>query len=65
MSDINLKDCPFCGGKAYFGTYDMYSHVELYVYCNMCEVSTVSLYFTWYTEDEKKQQLAENWNTRC
>lgn len=40
-SDMELKPCPFCGGKAKIGTktFDIFN-VAAYVYCSRCGAKT-------------------------
>ena len=38
MTEIKLKPCPFCGGKAEFGTNPFYRTIR--VYCSKCKAAS-------------------------
>lgn len=67
MSEINLKPCPFCGGRVgifEYGKSKMKSQFE--AECNFCHIAMRSASFC----SEKERQLAlkwlvENWNRRA
>ena len=71
MSDIILKPCPFCGGKARFGIVEYAARGESpreneggeYIECtdNRCLVSTMLIF---PTKTDAKPLLAEKWNRR-
>ena len=56
MNEVELKSCPFCGGKAELLTYDWgYSVREYWVYCGCgCELK----------KKHSKEEAIEDWNTR-
>jgi hypothetical protein len=55
MNDLNLKKCPFCGGKAEFAETSVY-----WVRCSneQCEAETTN------GENGTKEEAAEIWNRR-
>jgi hypothetical protein len=69
MNDIELKSCPFCGGKAVLKTstqYDGQCHYTVkYIECNECYIQTNKRicdgYYGAYCSDE---EIAEIWNSR-
>ena len=58
MSDVNLKPCPFCGGKADFD-YDDSGYN--WVFCKKCGVSTDT---RMHDHEDARLRLSEDWNQR-
>lgn len=58
--DVELKPCPFCGGKAKLMHYKIKSDDWWYVACEACEVALDPLYFG----EQDKEQAIERWNKR-
>ena len=56
MSEIELKSCPFCGGKAEI-MQTAESYPNGYIQCSVCGVSTISV--------PNPENLSELWNTRA
>ena len=64
MGEINLKPCPFCGGKAEFFNY---KHRHLYIRCLRCyaEPYVEFIVSTGKSEEDALKNLAEKWNRRA
>ena len=68
MSEIKLKPCPFCGGKAYYRTP---THLKgtafdvMTVECKQCGASPYAVeVYEYDTEENKRKAIAEFWNRR-
>lgn len=66
---INLKPCPFCGGKAELDSRRFYRNIktgslatEMAVYCLSCDADMSVC--TTDVPDIQPEQMAEKWNTR-
>lgn len=80
MNEIELKPCPFCGGKAMFRTVNNYSTnycvgVTFEVKCSDCGIRIPKSYNTTFSlkedtgelnalQDERKTAI-EDWNRRA
>ena len=69
MSEIELKPCPFCGGKANVGVDDFNN--KYLVMCGECGVMMgisleigVEIINGWTAEFESAELAIENWNRR-
>lgn len=57
MLEINLKPCPFCGGKAEKRTFINSAGVYVYrVYCPQCQIGTM--------KHNSMKRACEIWNRR-
>ena len=54
MSDMKLRECPFCGGEAYLSDYS----TKPYAYCNTCGASMPDRHQT-------EAEAIEAWNRRA
>jgi len=61
MSDLNLKPCPFCGGKAVLSEAEECGQQAYVVSCNQCLASSQVRYALMEPVD---QFLTEAWNMR-
>lgn len=60
MKNMQIKPCPFCGGKAYSHKSNRFNW---YVFCHECCISTDGMML--YGERPKSEQQAiDFWNTR-
>lgn len=78
MSEIELKPCPFCGGKAVFfvkshTTSEMKSYWRIGVYCTKCNLTSPKLYGLTLalgtnaeikTIEDERQRALDDWNWR-
>lgn len=55
MSEIELKPCPFCGGKVRYAKNYRYRHIWHDIVCNYCGITN--------TYDDERQSV-RSWNTR-
>ena len=55
MNDVELKPCPFCGGKAYITNFDVFGGVK-YVVCADCGARI---------QAPEKAKVAIAWNARA
>jgi Lar family restriction alleviation protein len=73
MAHNELKNCPFCGGKAMLITNHISKYPYSYVICTKCEVTTkrhiVNNEFFEISRDEaaerSKQEATDTWNRRA
>lgn len=70
MSEIKLKECPFCGGEAEFcrtsiKTSDGWSD-DVFVYCTECRNRTSAVLYNKLKHGEcgEYQEASDQWNTR-
>ena len=60
-SDIELEDCPFCGGVP-----EIFTNRETdykFIFCQNCDVTMKQSY--WFlTEEDAEKELIKRWNTR-
>lgn len=62
MTEIKLKPCPFCGGKAEFETNVNVLYKTIWVCCKKCKVNTMNFESDLYSCAAEK--AAEAWNRR-
>lgn len=66
---MNIKNCPFCGGEAFYDTKqenDGYCSYKVgYIRCDKCGCQTPSFIIDgYYGADTKKEDVYEIWNIR-
>lgn len=67
--EIELKECPFCGGEAYFRTPEKLMHsissVVVGVECTKCGAAPYAVIVPECWDDiDKKKAVAKRWNRR-